>query len=77
VPVLAGAAVCPKVGAVGAGCSDAAGVTGPIGAGARVVQTSGTVGLFPLSMPALVSPAPAFSAVSAPLAGAPVSEVSC
>jgi hypothetical protein len=76
VPVLAGVAVCSGVGALGAGCSGAAGVACPVETDAGSVRTSGTMGPFPFSMPALVSHAPASSAVPAPLAGAPVSEVS-
>jgi hypothetical protein len=76
VPVLAGAAVCSGVGALGAGCSGMAGVACPVETGAGSVWTSGTAGPFPFSMPALVSPASASSVVSVPLAGAPVSEVS-
>jgi hypothetical protein len=77
VPVLAGAAVCSEVGALGASCSGAVGVACPVETGAGTVQTSGTAGPFPFSMPALVSPAPTSLAVSVPLVGAPVSEVSC
>jgi hypothetical protein len=76
VPVLDGAVVCSGVGALGAGCSGAAGVACPVETGAGSFQTSGTAGPFPFSMLALVSLAPASPAVSAPLAGAPVSEVS-
>jgi hypothetical protein len=75
--VLAGVAVFLAVGILGAGCSSAAGAACLAEAGARLVRTSGTAGPFPLSMPALMSPASASSAVLAPLAGAPVSEVSC
>jgi hypothetical protein len=77
VPVLARAAVYSRVGALGAGCSGAAGVACPVETGAGSVQTSGTAGPFPFSMPVLVSPVPASSAVLASLVGAPVSEVSC
>jgi hypothetical protein len=76
VSVLAGAAVCSGVGALGAGCSIAAGVACPVETDAGLVQTSGTAGPFPFSMPALVSHAPASLLVPAPLAGVPVSEVS-
>jgi hypothetical protein len=75
--VWAGAAVFSEVGVLGAGCSGAAGAACPAEAGARLVRTSGTAGPFPLSMSALMSPAPASSAVPAPLAGVPVSELSC
>jgi hypothetical protein len=76
VPVLAGAAVFSGAGALGAGCSGAAGVACPVETGAESVRTSGAPGPFPFSMSALMSPAPASSVVSAPLAGVPVSEVS-
>jgi hypothetical protein len=76
-PVLARAVVGSGVGISGAGCSNMAGVVCPAEAGAEYVWTSGTAGHFPLSMPALVSPAPASSAVPAALAGAPESEISC
>jgi hypothetical protein len=62
--VLAGAEVFLVAGVLGAGCSGAAGVTWPAEAGAGSVRTSGTSGALPLSMPALLSPAPASSAVS-------------
>jgi hypothetical protein len=76
--VLAGAEVFSVVGVLGAGCSGAAGAACLVEAGAGIVRTSGTAGPFPLlSMLALMSPAPASSAVLAPLAGAPVLEVSC
>jgi hypothetical protein len=78
VPVLAGAAVVfYRAGVLGAGFFGVAGVACPGEADAGLVQTSGTSGLFPLSMPALLSPAPASSSVPAPLALAPVSGVSC
>jgi hypothetical protein len=75
--VLAKAAVYSEVGALGAGCSSAAGVACPVETGAGSVQTFGALGPFTFSMPALVSPALASLVVPAPLAGMPVSEVSC
>jgi hypothetical protein len=78
VPVLAGTAVLfSGAGVLGAGFFGVAGVACPGEAGAGLVRTSGTSGPFPLSMSALLSPAPASSAVPAPLALAPVSGVSC
>jgi hypothetical protein len=72
VPDLAGTAVFSAVGVLGAGCSNAASAACPAEAGAGSVRTSGTSGAFPFSMPVLLSPAPASSAVPVPLAGAPV-----
>jgi hypothetical protein len=75
VPVLAGAAVVFSGAEVfGAGFFGAAGEACPREADAGSVWTSGISGLFPLSMPALLSPTLAFLAVLAPLALAPVSE---
>jgi hypothetical protein len=73
---LAGTAVFSAVGALGIGCSGAAGVACPVETGVGLVWTSGTSRAFLFSMPALLSPAPTFSAVPAPLAGAPVSGAS-
>jgi hypothetical protein len=78
VPVLAGAAaVFSGARVLGADFSSAAGIGYPGAVGAGSVWISGTSGLFPLSMPVLLLPAPAFSAVPAPLAVAPVSGASC
>jgi hypothetical protein len=72
VSVLAGIAVFSEVGALGGVCSGVADVACPADAGAGLVWTSGTSGAFPLSMPALLSPMSASSAVPAPLALATV-----
>jgi hypothetical protein len=72
-PVLAGTAIFSGAGALGAGCSGAAGVACPVETGVGSVRTSGTSAAFPFSMPAFLSLAPTSSAVSAPLVGAPVS----
>jgi hypothetical protein len=76
VPDLAGTAVFSAVGVLGAGCSDAASAACPAEAGAGSVRTSSTSGAFPFSVLALLSPASASSAISALLAGAPVSGAS-
>jgi hypothetical protein len=76
--VLAGAGVFSGEGALGAGCSGAAGAVWLAEAGSGIVWTSGTAGPFPLrSMPALAWLAPTSSVVPAPLAGTPESEASC
>jgi hypothetical protein len=78
VPVLAGIAILfSGAGVLGAGFSGVAGVAYLGEADAGSVQTSGTSEFLPLSMLVLLSPAPVFSEVSALLAWALVSGVSC
>jgi hypothetical protein len=73
VPDLAATEVFSVAGVLGAGCSGAAGVAWPAEAGAGSVRTSDTSGALPLSMPTLLSPAPASSAVSGASGRAPMS----
>jgi hypothetical protein len=77
VPDLAGAAVFSAVGVLDVGCPGAADAACPAEAGARSVQTSGTSGAFPFSVPVLLSPVLASSVVLAPLAGTLVLGASC
>jgi hypothetical protein len=62
--LLAETVVFSAIGVFRAGYSSAAGVAWPAEVGAGSVRISGTSGALPLSMPALLSPAPASSAVS-------------
>jgi hypothetical protein len=78
VPALAGTVVLfSGAGVLGVGFSGVAGVACPGEADAGLVRTSGTSGFFPLFMPVLLSPAPAFSEAPTLLAWAPVSGVPC